>query len=72
MCYVRTGISHLRRQEAPQPAHAVDFTYLVGDALFEGPAVATVLHGSEGDRWLHLPCNGQTGLSQLTLSLFRP
>jgi hypothetical protein len=28
-------ISHLRRQEAPQPAHALDFTYLVGDALFE-------------------------------------
>ena len=28
-------ISHLRRQEAPQPAHAFDFAYLVGDALFE-------------------------------------
>ena len=28
-------ISHLRRQEAPQPAHALDFAYLVGDALFE-------------------------------------
>ena len=28
-------ISHLRRQEAPQPAHALDFVYLVGDALFE-------------------------------------
>ena len=28
-------ISHLRRKEAPQPAHALDFTYLVGDALFE-------------------------------------
>ena len=28
-------ISHLRWQEAPQPAHALDFAYLVGDALFE-------------------------------------
>jgi hypothetical protein len=28
-------ISHLRRQEAPQPAHALDFAYLVGNALFE-------------------------------------
>ena len=28
-------ISHLRRQEAPQPAHALDFAHLVGDALFE-------------------------------------
>src|ERR1700730_11479892 len=28
-------ISHLRRQETPQPAHALDFAYLVGDALFE-------------------------------------
>ena len=28
-------IGHLRRQEAPQPAHAFDFVYLVGDALFE-------------------------------------
>ena len=28
-------ISHLRRQETPQPAHAFDFAYLVGDALFE-------------------------------------
>ena len=28
-------ISYLRRQEAPQPAHAFDFAYLVGDALFE-------------------------------------
>ena len=28
-------ISHLRRQEAPQPAHAFDFAHLVGDALFE-------------------------------------
>ena len=28
-------ISHLRRQEAPQPAHALDFAYLVGDALFQ-------------------------------------
>jgi hypothetical protein len=28
-------ISHLRRQEAPQPAHAFDFAYLVGDAMFE-------------------------------------
>ncbi len=28
-------ISHLRRQEAPQPAHALDFAYLVGDTLFE-------------------------------------
>ena len=28
-------ISHLRRQEAPQPTHALDFAYLVGDALFE-------------------------------------
>ena len=28
-------ISHLRRKEPPQPAHALDFAYLVGDALFE-------------------------------------
>ena len=28
-------VSHLRRQEAPQPAHAFDFAYLVGDAMFE-------------------------------------
>ena len=28
-------ISHLRRQEAPQPAHAFDFAHLIGDALFE-------------------------------------
>jgi hypothetical protein len=28
-------IGHLRRQEAPQPAHALDFAYLIGDALFE-------------------------------------
>jgi hypothetical protein len=28
-------ISHLRRQEAPQPAHALDFAYLVGDALLQ-------------------------------------
>jgi hypothetical protein len=28
-------ISHLRRQEAPQPAHALDFAHLVGDTLFE-------------------------------------
>ena len=28
-------ISHLRRQEAPQPAHALDFVYLVGDAMFK-------------------------------------
>jgi len=28
-------ISHLRGQEAPQPAHTFDFVYLVGDALFE-------------------------------------
>ena len=28
-------ISHLRRQETPQPAHALDFADLVGDALFE-------------------------------------
>jgi hypothetical protein len=28
-------ISHLRRQEAPQPAHALDLAYLVGDALFQ-------------------------------------
>ena len=28
-------ISNLRRQEAPQPAHALYFAYLVGDALFE-------------------------------------
>ena len=27
-------ISHLRRQEASQPAHALDFAHLVGDALF--------------------------------------
>ena len=28
-------VGHLRRQEAPQPAHALDFVNLVGDALFE-------------------------------------
>ena len=28
-------ISHLRRKEPPQPAHALDLAYLVGDALFE-------------------------------------
>ncbi len=28
-------ISHLRRQEAPQTAHPLDFAHLVGDALFE-------------------------------------
>ena len=28
-------ISHLRRQEASQPAHALDFAHLVGDTLFE-------------------------------------
>jgi hypothetical protein len=28
-------ISHLRRQEAPQPAHALNFAHLVGDASFE-------------------------------------
>jgi hypothetical protein len=28
-------ISHLGRQKAPQPAHALDFAYLVGDALFQ-------------------------------------
>ena len=28
-------ISHLRRQEATQPAHAFDFAYLVGDALLQ-------------------------------------
>ena len=28
-------ISHLRRQEAPQPAHALDFAHLVGDALLQ-------------------------------------
>ncbi len=28
-------ISYLRRTEAPQPAHAFDFAYVVGDALFE-------------------------------------
>jgi hypothetical protein len=28
-------ISDLRRQEAPQPAHAFDFVHLVGHALFE-------------------------------------
>ena len=28
-------IGHLRRQEAPQPAHALDFAHLVSDALFE-------------------------------------
>jgi hypothetical protein len=28
-------IGHLWRQEAPQPAHAFDFAYLVDDALFE-------------------------------------
>ena len=28
-------IGHLRRQEPPQSAHALDFAHLVGDALFE-------------------------------------
>src|SRR6476620_4193765 len=28
-------ISDLRRQEAAQPAHALDFAYLIGDAVFE-------------------------------------
>ena len=28
-------IGPLWRQETPQPAHALDFAYLVGDALFE-------------------------------------
>ena len=28
-------VSHLRRQEAPQPTHALDFVYLVRDALSE-------------------------------------
>ena len=28
-------ISYLRGQETSQPAHALDFAYLVGDALFE-------------------------------------
>jgi hypothetical protein len=28
-------IGHLRRQEAPQTAHALDFAHLVGDAVFE-------------------------------------
>ena len=28
-------VSHLRRQKPAQPAHALDFTYLVGDTLFE-------------------------------------
>ena len=36
---LRTGgddqVGDLRRQEAPQPAHPLDFVYLVGDALFE-------------------------------------
>ena len=32
---ILTEISHLWRQKAPQPAHALDFAYLVGDALFE-------------------------------------
>src|SRR5262249_16991700 len=27
--------SHLWRQKTPQPAHALDFVHLVGDALFE-------------------------------------
>jgi hypothetical protein len=26
---------HLRRKETAQPPHALDFPYLVGDALFE-------------------------------------
>jgi hypothetical protein len=37
--FLRAGsndqIGHPRRQEAAQPAHAFDFAYLVGDALFE-------------------------------------
>jgi hypothetical protein len=28
-------ISHLWRQETPQPAHALDFAHLIGDALFQ-------------------------------------
>ena len=28
-------ISHLRWKETPQSAHALDFTHLAGDALFE-------------------------------------
>src|SRR5262249_38108445 len=28
-------IGDLRRKEPPQPAHALDFTHLVGDALFK-------------------------------------
>ena len=28
-------VSYLWRQEASQPAHAFDFAYLVGDALFK-------------------------------------
>ena len=28
-------IGDLRRQEAPQSAHSLDFAYLVGDAVFE-------------------------------------
>jgi hypothetical protein len=28
-------ISDLRRQKAPQPAHALDFAYLVRDTLFK-------------------------------------
>ena len=32
---IHNQISHLWRKEAPQPAHALDFTHLIGDALFE-------------------------------------
>ncbi len=28
-------IGHLRGQEAPEPAHALDFAHLVGDTLFQ-------------------------------------
>ena len=42
---LRTGgndkVSHLRRQEAPQPAHAFDFAHLVSDAVFRNAGLAS-------------------------------
>ena len=42
-------ISHLRRQEAPQPTHALDFAYLIGDAVFacrdDGQILDALSHG---------------------------
>ena len=51
-------ISHLRRQKAPQPAHALDFVYLVGDALFELLV-----------EFLHLSVLSRSSLSSRTFSI---